>query len=314
MHNSFHQTCSLCATVQGNTLENAEPGILVRTWDEHHRSDGASSTFMNKTTRTWAHLVNEFILIRNPPLPSITSNTAQCLPPLPLSLLDRVLDLFQRHAALFIASNSGYLLSGFPFYLLHISGAPRKRLLSLCNVYSSITISSDGQRSLISKRIGHWLKSSIFFFWRSRIYQNKPRTGLWNSAIARRWCKYGLGGCFRFSVVWSVCVVWAVCVQAERETALAWEEGEHASNYWYEMNSNVRIISFSLKQIVKGKGWIQHVWCSPFHFKKVSNRAEQIVRGESCILQYPFRAGQFLCIMWWLCSWAYDSLFKGWWI
>ena len=52
-----------------------------------------------------------------------------------------------------------------------------------------------------SERIGPWWKSSIFFFWRSRIYQNKPQTSLWEGAIARRWCKYGLGGCFRFSVV-----------------------------------------------------------------------------------------------------------------
>ena len=65
-------------------------------------------------------------------------------------------------------------------------------------VCCSTTISSDDQPSLRSERICPGWKSSIFFFWRSRIYQNKPRTSLREGAIARRWCKYGLGGCFWF--------------------------------------------------------------------------------------------------------------------
>ena len=69
------------------------------------------------------------------------------------------------------------------------------------------------------------------------------------SAGNRRWCKYGLGGCFRFSVVLSVCVVRADCVHAGREIAFAWEEEEQARNYWYEVNTTVWLVSlsFSLK-------------------------------------------------------------------
>ena len=97
-----------------------------------------------------------------------------------------------------------------------------------------------------SERMMPWWKSSIFFFWRSRIFQNKPWTSLWDGAIARRWCKYGLGGCFWFSVIWSVCVVRAVCVHAGREITFAWEEEEQARKYWYEVSITVWLVSISI--------------------------------------------------------------------